>query len=91
MRTVLVVVLDVLAEDGFEVASSEDEHAVEALAPDGAHDALADGVCPRRPDRRLDGPDSIRGEDGVEGRRELGVAVCAHQLGHRARRRFQMT
>ncbi|MHB8289764.1 MAG: hypothetical protein ACYDEY_11095 [Acidimicrobiales bacterium] len=34
----LVVVLDVLAEDGFEVASSKDEHAVEALAPDGAND-----------------------------------------------------
>lgn len=34
----LVVVLGVLAEDGFEVASSKDEHAVEALAPDGAND-----------------------------------------------------
>ena len=36
MRTVLVEVLDVLAEHGFEVTPSEDEHAVEALSPDGA-------------------------------------------------------
>jgi hypothetical protein len=38
VRTVLVAVLDSLAEDGFEVASSKDEHAVEVLAPDGAND-----------------------------------------------------
>jgi hypothetical protein len=51
VRTVPVVVLDVLAEHGFEVTSSEDEHAVEALSPGGAHESLGDGVRPWRPDR----------------------------------------
>ena len=53
VRAVLVVVLDILAEHGFEVTSSKDERAVEALAPYGAHDALGDGVRPRRPGRVL--------------------------------------
>jgi len=44
---VRVVVFDVLGEDCFEVTPSEDEHPVEALAPDGADHALADGVRPR--------------------------------------------
>ncbi len=48
-----VVVLDLLGEDGFEVAAAEDEHPVEALAPDGADHALADGVRPGRPDGAL--------------------------------------
>lgn len=64
----LVVVLDVLADYGFEVTSSEDERAVEALAADSTRNALADGVCPRRPDGSLDDPDSIRDEDGVKDR-----------------------
>ena len=40
VRTVRVVVLDVFAETGFDVASSEDEHPIEALSPDGAHEPL---------------------------------------------------
>jgi hypothetical protein len=44
---VRVVVLDVLGKDCFEVPAAEDEHPVEALAPDGADHALADGVRPR--------------------------------------------
>ena len=48
-----VVVLDLLGEDGFEVAAAEDEHPVEALAPAGADHALADGVRPGRPDGAL--------------------------------------
>ena len=51
VRTVPVVVLDVLAEHGFEVTSSEVEHVVEALSPDGAHGSLGDGLRPWRPDR----------------------------------------
>jgi len=36
--------LDVLGKDCFEVTTAEDEHPIEALAPDGADDALADGI-----------------------------------------------
>ena len=75
-----VVVLDVLAEHGFEVMSSEDEHAVEALSPGGAHESLGDGVRPWRPDRGLDDPDALCGEDGVEGSAELCVSVIDEKL-----------
>ena len=44
--SVRVVVLDVLGEDCLEVTAAEDEHPVEALAPDGADDALTRGVGP---------------------------------------------
>ncbi len=50
VRTVLVVLLDVLSEHELKVASSEDNTAVETLAPDGAHYPFGDGVGPRRPE-----------------------------------------
>ena len=80
MRTVPVVVLDVLAEYGFEVTPSEDEHAVEAFSSRGAYESLGDGVRPWRPDRGLDDPDALCGEDGVEGSGELGVSVPDEEL-----------
>ena len=49
MGTVRVVVLDVLGEHGFEVAPSEDEHPVEALAPDGADESLGRWRSPAAP------------------------------------------
>jgi hypothetical protein len=73
VRTVPVVVLDVLAEHGFEVTSSEDEHSVEAISPGDAHESLGDGVRPWRPDRGLDDPDALCGEDSVEVSGELCV------------------
>ena len=80
MGTVRVVVLDVLGEHGLQMAAAEDEHPVEALAPDGADHALTDGVGPGCPDRALDDPDALGGEDGVEGSGELGVAVADEEL-----------
>lgn len=53
MRSMRVVVRDVLGEDGLEMAPAEDERPVEALAPEGADQALADGVRPRCADRSL--------------------------------------
>jgi hypothetical protein len=38
--------LDVLGKDCFEVTATEDEHPVEAFAPDGADDALTDHLGP---------------------------------------------
>jgi hypothetical protein len=43
---VRVVALAVLGEDYFEVTTAEDEHPVEALAPDGAYHAFADSLRP---------------------------------------------
>ena len=44
VRAVDVVVLDVLGEDSLEVMAAEDDHPIEALAPDGADDALTASV-----------------------------------------------
>ena len=52
-RAAGVVVRDVPGEHGFEVAASEDDHVVEAFAPDGADHAPANGVRPGL-DRGLD-------------------------------------
>ena len=43
--------LDVDSKHVFEVAPSEDEHPVQALAPDGVDESLGEDVSPRRPDR----------------------------------------
>ena len=72
--------LDVLGKDCFEVPAPEDEHPVEALAPDGADHALADGVGPRSLDRGSDDHDALGGEEGVEGGGELGVAIADEEL-----------
>ena len=56
-----VVMLDVLGEYGFEMAATEDEHPVEALAPQGACHALTDGVRSGCPDRALDDPGALCG------------------------------
>jgi hypothetical protein len=70
VRPVGVVVIDVFAEDVAEMSSAADE---DALAPGAGDPALADGVRPRRLDRRCDDPDAGRGEDGVERVGVLGV------------------
>jgi len=59
VRTVRVVVLDVFAEHNFKVTSSEDEHPIEALSPNGAHEALGDGI---RQSRQLHLMETVRPE-----------------------------
>jgi hypothetical protein len=75
VRPVTVVVKFVLAKYGRGVALVDDEDAVEELAADGADKAFSDGVGPRRPHGRPDDLDAAAGEDGVEGRGELGVTI----------------
>ena len=81
LRTLPVAVLDVLAEQGFEVTSSEDEHSVEAFSPGGALDSFGDGVRPWRPNRGLDDPDALCGEDGVEGSGKLCASGTDEEVG----------
>jgi hypothetical protein len=75
-RPLRVVVADVDAEDGFEVATVEDQQPVETLRTDGSDEALGDGVRSRRPHRRLLGPDALAAENLVEGAAVLAVALA---------------
>src|SRR6266700_1541172 len=79
MRPLLVVVADIDAKDALELATTEDQQPVEALASDAANPAL--DVCVRV--RSLEGsPDDLHpltAEDGVEGAAELAVAVVDQQ------------
>ena len=70
-----VVMGDVLAEHQLEVAAAEDEQVVGAFASYRPHPALGESVRSWGLDRAFDHPGTHRSEDGVEGRRELGVAV----------------
>ena len=58
--------VDVVGEHDLEVMAAENEHPVEALAPDGAHSPLSDGVGTRCPDVALDDPGAVGGEAGIE-------------------------
>jgi hypothetical protein len=60
-------------------AAAEDEHPLKALAPDGADHALAGGVGPSSLDRS-DDPDTLGGEDGVEGGGVPGVGIADDAL-----------
>ena len=83
MRPVDVVVVDVDAQDALEVAAVDDQQPIQALGADGSDEALGDGVCLRRPHRRLDDPDAAATEHVVERAAVLAVAVAdqeAHAL-----------
>jgi hypothetical protein len=80
VRPVLVVMALVLTKHGGGVPLVDDQEAVEEFAAEGADEAFGDGVGPRSSYRRLDDLDVGRGEHGVEGRGELGVAVADQEL-----------
>ena len=80
VRTLLVVVPDVVAEDPFEVTLAQNEHPVEAFRPHRPHPALRVGVGPRGSDRCLDHPDALRAEHLVEAGGELGITVPDEEL-----------
>ncbi len=83
VRTVVVVVVDVDAQDPLELARADDQDPVEAPAPDGANQALGVGVRLGRPYRRLDDHDRLTAEDLLQRTAELGVAI----VDQKARRR----
>jgi hypothetical protein len=73
VRPVTVAVPRVLGQDLAEVLLAEDQHVVQALAAEGSHEPFREGVRPWRPDRGLDHPRAVPGEDLIERRRELAV------------------
>ena len=68
-----VVVRLVLGQDGAQVCLAEDQHVVQHLAAQGADEALADRVHPRRLDRAAQNPGPGGLEHGVEGASEVRV------------------
>jgi hypothetical protein len=75
MGPVTVVVRDISAQYGLEMAESEDEDMVEAVAPQRPHKPLRDRVRKRCPDRRADDLGAIGPEYLVEATRIFRVAV----------------
>lgn len=67
MRSLLVVVADVLPEDSQEMSLAADEDVVRTLAPCGSHESFGDGVCRGRAYRRADDPHSFRAKHLIEG------------------------
>src|SRR5262245_33596221 len=70
-----VVMREVLLESATEVAFAEQDHPVEALLLDRAHEALCVGVGVRGLERRSDHPDAGRLQHDPEPEGELRVAV----------------
>jgi hypothetical protein len=80
VRTMLVIVPGVLDQDLAEMPFAEDQHVVQALAAQRAHEPLRVGIRSRRPDRRLDHPRAVPGEDFVECGGELAVPVADQEF-----------
>ena len=76
VRTMPVVVVDVLLQRCSEVAGSDDQEVVEAFAAQGADEAFRDRVRAGCPDRSVDDADVRAGEHGVERGGELAVSVA---------------
>jgi hypothetical protein len=76
VRSVRVEVLDILAQHGGEVASSDDQDVVEAFSAQCPDEAFRDRVRPWTSGRGADDPDVDAGEDRVERGGELAVPVA---------------
>src|SRR2546429_6631846 len=75
VRPMRVVVLDVDAQDVFELSAACDKEPVEAVPADGADPALGERVRVRRAKRCADDLDALALEYLVEGAAEFAVAV----------------
>jgi hypothetical protein len=76
VRAVLIVVLDVTAQDVHKVLAADDQEVVKARSADGPDPAFGDGVGVGRPNRRADDLGTGRAPDIVECSGELGVSVA---------------
>jgi hypothetical protein len=75
VRAFVVVMLDVGAQDLFEVAAADDQEPVETLVADAADESLRVGVGLWCLHRRVDHLDSFTVKEFVEGGGELAVAI----------------
>lgn len=66
MRSVAVVVPDILMDDGFKMSTTEAQHPVQTFTSDGADEALGKGIGQWCPDRGTDDPDSFSLKDLAE-------------------------
>jgi hypothetical protein len=75
-------VLEVLTQDQPQVPLADDQHPVQALATRGGRwkSTAPRSRSPGGPDRGLDDPQADRGEDCIECRSELGVAIPDQEL-----------
>ncbi len=78
VRSVAVVVVDVVGDESLELAAVPDDGPIQELAAKGADPSLREGVGHRHPHRGLEHLDVFGSEDLVEAGSELGCTV-AHQ------------
>jgi hypothetical protein len=76
VRTVVVVMLDVLAQHRREVTRSDDQEMIEAFTAQTADEPFRDRVRSRCPHWGADDADVRAGEDRVKGGSELAVPVA---------------
>src|SRR5660397_246250 len=81
MRTLLVVVTDVLPEDSPEMALAEHQDMVQTLSPCRSYEALGKSVRPGWLDRAANDTNALRVKHLIESPRVLGVAVPDQELG----------
>jgi len=75
MRSLPVVVSDVLPQGPLKVTFAPDKDVIQALPADGPHEALREGVCPGRADRRADDTPTLGSKYLIKRPRVVGVAV----------------
>ena len=80
MRPGHVVMRLVAGQDGTQVCLAEDQHPVEEFSAQGADEALADRVHPRRLDSGTPNPGTGGLEYGVKGAGEVRPAVTNQEL-----------
>jgi hypothetical protein len=80
VRTVGVVVIDVLGQDAAQMPLASDQGPIGTFAAEATYPAFGDRVGPRRSHRSRDEVDAHRDEGRIERRSEFGVMVADQEL-----------
>jgi hypothetical protein len=81
MKSVHLVVLDVLGQDRLQVPPANDQQPVQALAADTGDPAFAPSIRIRRPHRCADHLQAPGPKDGIEGGGKVAVAIVDQETG----------
>ena len=81
MRSVAVVVLDVLSQNCLQMPPVHDQQPVQALAADTGDPAFALSIRIRRPHRGADDLQALGSKDGIDGGRKVAVAIVDQEAG----------